>query len=292
MKKGIILIALGHQNYFRMAVNLAATIKAGNNEIPISVVVAENKTYFKEDAEKHLFDEIIIAPEESYTNKKTGKTEYIKAKTYIYDFTPYQETIFLDVDIAILPNRNIDTVFEFLENFSFVMSSDNNFLPENYTGNFLWADLKEVAKAYGFENKKYYSYHSEIIYFKQNKENKKYFDTAKKVFTTPKVKCFNFSGATMADELAFSIASMQLDHYTQIDNYLPIFWYRRELNKQARCYEIDEKFIAYSLAGASAPKLIKENYDIIVGAAFNKLKLKYPYKFQNKSMFLKERKLI
>ena len=187
MKKGIILIALGHQNYFRMAVNLAATIKAGNNEIPISVVVAENKTHFKEYAERQLFDQIIIASEESYTNKKTGKTEYIKAKTYIYDFTPYQETLFLDVDIAMLPSRNISTVFEELKDFSFVISSDNNYLPETFTGSYIWANPKEVAEVYGFENKKFYNYHSEIIYFKQSKENKKYFDTAKKIFTNPKL---------------------------------------------------------------------------------------------------------
>lgn len=289
MKRGILLVAMGHPNYFRMAVALAATIKAGNKGISISVVT-DGKTHFKEEAERALFDSVIIAPAASYTTN--GKIEFIKAKTYIYDFTPYQETLFLDVDIAILPNRDLASIFEELKEHDFVMSNPGYADTSKEKAISVWADPEEVLRAYGLKGKKWYGYHSEFIYFRKCKEVKKYFETAKKVFTTPKVETVKFSGGTMADELAFMIASMQLDYYSMLVDYLPIFWYRRHSEKNLRPYEFDSKYVGYSVGGNNAPTNIKENYNVIVGAAFHKLGLKYPYKFINKRMFLPERKTI
>ncbi len=296
MKKGILLIALGHSNYFRMAVALAATIKANNEEILISVVT-DGCTYFKEDAEKLLFDQVITAPAESYTNTRTGsKTEFIRAKTYTYDLSPYDETIFFDVDIAILPGRDLNTVFEAMKDHAFVMSTYGGvYDTAKEKAVSFWVDTEEVLKAYGLNGKRWFDYHSEFMYFKKGKEIKKYFDAVKKVFANPnpKIDYIKFAGAATSDEIAFTIASMQQDFYSGLDKYVPVFWYRRETgkDKSLRTYEISSDFVGYSLAGGSHPKNVVSNYQVIVGAAFYKLKLKYPYQYKNKRMYLPERKL-
>lgn len=275
-----------------MAVALAATIKANNPDIPVAVIV-DGKTHFREDAEKALFSHIINAPEESYTNKKSGqKTEFIKIKTWIYELSPFDQTIFLDVDIAILTGRDLKKTFAQLQGKEFVMTHPGHFETDKSVPSSFWADGAEVLKAYNLKGKKWPNYHSEFIYFKKCKAVKKYFDTVRKVFESPKVKCLNFAGATMADELAFMIASMQLDYYSQISPYMVIFWHKREVDKRLRTYQIEEPFIGYSMGGAQNTTYAVENYNILVGAAFFKLKLRYPYKYVPKSIFLKERTTI
>jgi len=292
--KGILLIALGHSNYFRMAVNLAATIKAGNKDISISVVVVDGKTYFKEEAEKQLFDSIITAPVECYTNNyKDNKIEYIRSKTYIYDLSPYNKTIFLDVDIAILPNRDLNTVFDELKDYEFVMSTYGGaFDTSKEKAVSFWIDTDKAQEVYGVKGKTWFDYHSEFMYFKKGKNIKKYFDKVKKIFANPKMESIGFAGAAMSDEIAFTVASMQLEFYSALTKYVPVFWYRREKgkDKSLRPYEM-KNFIAYSLAGGSHPKNIISNYQIIVEAAFYKLSLKYPYQYKNKRIYLSERKL-
>ena len=89
MDKGILLIALG-KHYNKLAYNMAKSIKRFS-DIPIAVIT--------DDKEEFLLDafDIIIEPKlhdylEGYAFNP------FKFKTYIYDYTPFEHTIYLDVD--------------------------------------------------------------------------------------------------------------------------------------------------------------------------------------------------
>lgn len=277
--KGILLIALGHSNYYKMAAALAASIRVCDT-LPICLITDI------EVPEKHkfLFDKIKKPSKKSITTS-SGNTEYIMAKLYMYDFSPYEETIFLDVDQIMIPNAKLSPIFIELQNVDLTFS--NTGLAETS----VWCDMKEVKNIYG--DKPFWNFHSELVYFKKGDKVKAYFDVAKKVFLENKItSATKFSGATMADELAFQVAAIITGLYPHKENYTPNFWYERnQLLGNKYPYQLTD-FVTYSIGGKVTPSRIKANYDVLSISYFNKLGLSHPYKVVSKQNFLPERKLI
>lgn len=276
MKKGILIYALGHPNYYKMAVVLAASIKF-NDDLPICLVTDI------EVKEEHteLFD--IVTRPTSASIKQKGKTEYIKAKLYMYDLSPFEETIFLDADQVMIMNRKLKPVFSELKDVDVTISNTGP------AENSFWADIKEVKKIYG--DKPFFNYHSEFIYFKKSSTAKTFFDAAKKVYNEDKIKsAHRFASATMADELAFQTASIITGIYPHKEDWLPNFWYDRNHDlARKQPYQLTN-FITYSIGGRVTPKHVKDNYNILAKAYFAKLGLSHPYQAVDKRLFLPERK--
>ena len=121
-EKGILLIALGHPIYGKMAAALAASIKATSQEIPIVLYCSEQSTSRLMEGEKKLFDQMLIMPEEYYITN--GVERFLKAKTFVYDLSPFDETIFLDVDMIWSPKKKPEDLFEELNNLDFTMCNE------------------------------------------------------------------------------------------------------------------------------------------------------------------------
>jgi hypothetical protein len=277
MKKGILIYALGHANYYRMAVVLAASIRT-NDPLPICLV-----TDIKVRPEHaHLFAIVKEPIKKSIYNG--SKTEYIKSKLYMYDHSPFDETIFLDVDQVLINGRKLTPVFAELKKVNITMSNTG------LATSSIWADIKEVQKLYG--DKPFWNFHSEFVYFKKSEEAKSYFEASKKVYANNKIKsATRFSNATMADELSFQVAAMITGTYPHKENWLPNFWFDRN-HKEARKYPHQlTGYITYSIGGKSTPKCVKDNYNILAKHYFAKLGLSHPYQVIDKHLFLPERKL-
>jgi hypothetical protein len=286
MTKGILLIGLGHENYYQMAVVLAASIKANNPELNICLVTnqpVQNEHAFLFRIVKKPTKESVTKFIKSGTKTIGEKTEYIKSKLFMYDFSPFDETIFLDVDQILIEGKNLNNVFEELRNIDLTISNTG------IASTSVWCDMKEVAKLYG--DKPFWNFHSEFLYFKKNKEVKKYFDSAIKVYNDNKIQsATKFAGATMADELAFQCASIITGIYPHKQNWLPNFWFSRDVkNSRKYPYEL-EQYHTYSIGGNSMPQFVKDNYNILAKHYFAKLGLSNPYQVVDKRTFLPERK--
>ncbi|MCC6584519.1 MAG: hypothetical protein IT271_12515 [Chitinophagales bacterium] len=280
MKKGILLIALGHPIYLKMAENLAVTLIASNPDVKIALVVEEGVSVKL----SRLFSKIIVAPKKCYTT--AGKTEYIKAKTCIYDLTPFDKTIFLDVDMAWM-KKPVNDLFDSLEAIPWTISNSG------IATDSVWCNIENAKAAYG--DQPFWNYSSEFIYFQKSKETKKYFETVKAVFENPKIDCTRFANSTMADELAFQLASMQTGQYPHVENFYPTFWYSREKTKSDKkkpVYKLYDIYAAYSIGGNMVPSVISENYMILVEAAYCKLKIPFLFKFKNKASYASGRAMI
>ncbi len=285
MRKGILLIAIGHPNYIKMAINLAAGIKL--NEPGMEIALATNLLPPAFAMERQLIDVCVFVPDEYFTTD--GKTEYIKVKTRMYDLSPFDETIFLDVDMLWLHKRKPSELFTQLEGIAFTIANTG------LAGSSIWADINEVKKAYKITDQKYYNFHSEFVYFKKCAAVKKYFHKVKEVYDHPKVKGTNFGGARIADELAFQIASMLLDYYPHQDNYLPTYWWGRDIGGKENhkfAYQLAEKYFSYSIGGNSLPTNVAKTYNQLAGFYFKKMGLANPWIVQNKKSFIPERKNI
>lgn len=289
MKKGILLIAIGHENYILMAANLAAGIKCNCPDMPIALAV-DNKMIFSvnmpQDYSK-LFDTLITVPAEYYTTD--GKTEFIKVKTHMYDLSPFDETIFLDVDMAWINNRNPEDLFNQLQDVDFTMANTGEAKGES-----VWANIAEVKKAWKTD-KPFYNYHSEFVYFKKCAPVKKYFEKVKAVYDKPRVKGTSFGGARIADELAFQIASMVLDYYPHQNNFLPTFWWGRSVGTKEFYhypYQLADTYFGYSIGGKITPPNIAKNYNALASFYFQKAKLAKPWFAKDKKKFIQNRQNI
>lgn len=272
--RGILLIGLGHENYSHMAEVLAASIKVNDPDISITVVSNANLI------NPELFNQIIVSDPKLYNG---DKKEFIKAKLHIFELTPYDETIFLDVDQIILPGKKLSTVFDEMKDIDFTMSNTGKSTMS------IWADIKEVNKIYG--PGEFWNFHSEFIYFKKTPAVKTYFETAIKIYNSNKIKsAHKFAGGSMADELAFQCASIVTGLYPHIENWLPNFWFDRNHKEIFKYpYQLAEKYTAYSIGGNTLPEIVRTNYNNLAKHYFAILKLQNPYQAIAKNRFLPER---
>ena len=262
-----------------MAVVLAASIKANEPDMPICLVTDNDV----KDSHVGLFR--IIKKPTKKSIYKGNKIEYIKAKLFMYNFSPFEETLFLDVDQIMIDGCKLMPIFEELA------SIDLTFSNTGLANTSVWADINEVQKLYG--NKPFWNFHSELVYFKKSKEVKKYFDTAINVYEENKIKsATKFANATMADELAFQCAAIITGIYPHKQNWCPNFWYDRDhSNSRKMPYELTA-YTTYSIGGNSMPQNVKNNYNILAKHYFAKLGLSNPYQVVDKKQFLPDRKFI
>ncbi len=283
--RGIILIAAGHINYTRMARNLAISLKANDADVKISLIHTDMVP--EGIVNEGLFDQFIQAPVESYHT--FGVTQYFKLKTWVYALTPYDETLYLDVDMVWIKGRKPSDLMATLADIDFAMANYGH-TPINNGADSFWADVSEVRRAWNLTDEKWYAYSSEIIWFKKCKEVKKYFDKAKSVYDNPKVKTLEFGGSQMADELAFVIASSITGIFPHQDKWQPIFWHHKQPGKKnLQPYQLAHEFWAYSMGGNGHPTNIINNYNSLVNHYCNMLGLSNSYLWKDKKTFLTSR---
>lgn len=281
--QGVVLISLGNPNYGRMAVALAATIRAASN-IPITIF---HDGVLDGIREKPIFDSVKLSSEE-YTLK--GEPRYLRPKLLLDEISPYDETIYLDVDMVWM-GGSIEALFAECANTDFNMKNyGHSIIKDSINDERAWFNFSDAMLMYKLSEQKNYHLSSECIYFKKTKEVKKLFQLARKVFDNPKIPFKDFAGY-VADEMAFAIAMMQTEKYPTIENWQPVFW--RQSNKtKFTIQNIREQFHAMSMGGSRATEQERQVYNNIVAAAYYKLGILHPYQWVNKYRFLKERSKI
>jgi hypothetical protein len=280
--KGILIVALGHAYYGRMALNLALSLKF-TSKLPIALAYNSSAiTHISGHLDK--FDKLIEVPEKYYTRKRN--TEYVKAKTHIYSLSPFDETIFLDADTLWLPKKSIDLLFTELENENLVIQSRGSVQldQENLNKKSFWCDLKEYREVYGGD--KFYSLSSEFIYFKKNKENAKFFADAIKIYDNLKISHTMFAGG-IPDELVFNISLLQNKITLTKDFYTPIYWEQAE-RKNMIPAQMHQQYFAYSVGGKMLSGTEKKFYDNLAKFYGTQFKVHH-FEIKNKMSYLPER---
>ncbi len=286
MTKGIVIYALGHENYYRMAENLAASLianKSAIDAIKICIICDdESKLIYQ-----NLFDDLVILETKKFT--ENGKVVFNNATVLIYDLSPYDITIKLDADMIWIEGRNVSDLFLELEKVDITFSNRGHGWD---IGNSVWAHEHEIMEAYNFTKKdKLYKIYGEFLYFKKNKIVADYFKKVKSIYNKPKVFCHAFANGNMTDELAFQLACMTLGIYPHKDNYTPVFNTFLGLDKLMRKYPYElDGFYGYSIGGNFNIEFVKNNYNILAKHYFAKLGLSNPYQVVDKRNFLPERK--
>lgn len=101
LKRGIITIGTGAQKYIDMSIYLAMSCKLNSPGIPLALI-----TDSKDPSLKKYFD-IIIPANPDYPKG-------IVHKIFISDYSPFEETVFIDGDCMVV--RDISNMFDWFQN--------------------------------------------------------------------------------------------------------------------------------------------------------------------------------
>lgn len=276
--EGIVIIALGHPEYGKMAANLAASIRFADPFVKIHLVYTPSSITHIQAAHKALFTSMAECPAECYT--KNGRSVYLKAKTHIYDLSPFEKTIMLDADMLFLSDESKKGAWQLFQDlkdveFTFQNRGFLDLSAETLDPTFSrWANVNEVKAVYQTTGK-FYHLASEFIYFTRTDSNKEFFDLAKKIFDEPKVKSFVFDN-DIPDELAFDIAAAVLGKYPHKDNYVPIYWFATDKKKGLQ--DVRKTHYGLSIGGNVLPDDVLNKYLNEAKAHARRLGLPYHFK--------------
>lgn len=206
MSKGILLIAYG-RHYGKFAYNLAASIKALSNNVHIHLVCDLEAI---KDIPMMFFDsyEVYDFPTEN------GRIDPCQTKVDIIKMTPFDKTMYLDVDAVCL--NNIEPLFDELngtEVYVHIMGYGGEFDKIEYShwasNEVIWPHFKLASNAI------LPSTQTSIIYFEKGAKSKKFFAQLQKNYTNrlDKSKYTNMWGLSKChpDELYFAVTLAQLE---------------------------------------------------------------------------------
>jgi len=277
LNRGIILVATGAAFYGRMAYNLAVTIKAVE-DIPVTVLYNGAALSHLSENQRKIFNQTIEIPTTSFA-----------AKLRLYDYSPYDYTLYLDADMAWLPNKKPSELFNELKDVVFTSITEGYYDYEQGVdyGNKMyhyWCDPLEAKQAHGLKGK-FYQWRSEVIYF--NSEAKEMFEAAKDAYENPKVVVKQFAGH-VPDELAINIAASKTGIEPHEYRWMPAYWHRLH-GEGMQLQGILNGYYLLSVGGNYATSTMKTCYNNVCKAAHNKLGLQYLFILQSKKEVMPDR---
>jgi hypothetical protein len=292
MEKGILLIALGHPNYGKMAAALAASIRCMNAAVPIALLTDASAPRYLQEDERRLFSHL-IALEPKYYTAADGSFSPLQPRVFLDELSPFEKTLSIDVDNLWIQGNDPVKVLESLEGKFFTIANAGYTVTDANADQKMsqWGDIHEISFSYKIEARKFFKVYAEWFYFEKSPFTAELFATARKVFTEPpKCPTIRFIGQPVTEELAFCIAMATHSLYPHQEKYLPTYWYYREPDKANRMpYELKKDYYTYSLGGNATPEWHVNVYNNLAAYVYQKLGLRHPYRWKNKRDFVPER---
>ena len=230
---GVLLVAIGSDFYGQLAFNMANSLKLSSPTTKIALVadgVSLNKLL---PYHKQRFDHIISAKEGDC--RENHIVNPFKLKTYLYDYTPFENTLYLDVDGLFLhPYKKFDDLIYSLKDIDFQMHEVRRWSYEDAPqSGMVWTKtgankgqrLQELWGLYDIDKgNKYPEYNSSFIWFKKTDANREYFANVKKCYMDRRFTGPQLLGKSYPDEMAWNITGAQMGYYGKVEGYRPIYF--------------------------------------------------------------------
>ncbi len=272
---GIVLLAIGRNEYGKMAFNMAMSLKCHSN-IPIQLV-CDLKTI--EGIDRQFFD---IITEINPDDCQEKKFEPGKAKLSLYKYLHFDKSIYLDVDGVSI--KAVDGLFEECE------ATGEYFLTQYKTHiegvqddykQMLWAWPKDIWSHYGLkEDAKLPATNSSFMYMVKGEKLNAFFEQCLKNFHNPVRQRLTW-GNSRPDELYLNVALAQFDILGKLKESYPIYfngYYNANLKEDLKNYYILGLF---GIRKHTHPSLF-EYADILISEYSKKMLNAYSnYRFKN-----------
>lgn len=288
--EGILIIALGHPNYGKMALQLAVSLKNTCPKIPIALAYNESAISHIHRFNPHNYiDHFIPVPMEYYT--RNGNTEYVRAKLFMYEITPFEKTLFLDCDIIAFPPRSFADLFHELKDIPLAMQNRGriDMSEAEPKGSVPWVKPADVKQMYRISKGWYYKIHSELVWFTKCDANEKLFADAIYLYDNLEVEVLKPFAGGIPDELPLSISMILNNHYPHTSPFTPLFWGALEKEKRNELHELYDDYYAFSIGGNISSTQTIERYTKLAKWHCNKAGIRQIYFYQHKKNWLAER---
>ena len=277
MSKGVLLVALGHPNFAKMALNLAISIKANSPETHISLAHNYQNLNFVDLRYRKSIDYDFYLEETYYRHNK--KNAFGMMKTRLYEFTPYEHTLYIDVDSLMIKDKTPNRFFEEIEKHDFIIPHGGEMNPTSpaHDNHVHWVRFCNVRNLFAFKDCSIMGYcQSSIIGFKKCELANNIFSKANFVYhiLAEKHIAENMWFSTVPDELCFWLAHGIVGH-TPTYNPDPYVLYASNLRGVTNYGKVyDEKDIATFPSAMSILKSYERNfYNLLVRHYSDKTKL-------------------
>ena len=184
-----------------MAFNLALSIKHSDKDINITCLYSEDALAMLDDHKKGYFDQLIKMPVSALTYD--GKKDYFRAKMDMYENSPYDETLYLDVDMFWHEGRKINDLISIMSHWDYTMQVDdicdlgNTEALKKFNH---WASGEDYKRLYGLGNTgKILNIGSYFVYFKKGGAFKELSQETIRLYELNK-NAASYRGGQIADE--------------------------------------------------------------------------------------------
>lgn len=284
---GVLLFALGKRIYGRYAFNLALSLKASMPDVKI--LLYHDGTAIQDLNAEHrsFFDVMQTMPAEAYVYG--DKVSYFRAKSRIYDLSPFEKTLWLDADSLILPNGKLKKKLEDLANSDYQpmcyellnlktnTMSDGRPCPPTFH---VWGDLGKIKAYYGLHEGLLPRTNSSFVYFRKSERTKRFFDEIKALYADRKAPVDDFRTGELPDEFFFNVACARTEMKPEAP-FLP--FYDKGSCKWKGSDHLRNEYIGLTLMGAIAPQHVVTIYDATVSGIHKALNVRtQPFKYINK----------
>jgi hypothetical protein len=277
LKRGIILFACGHSLYGRYAYNFALSVKAVDPLFPVVVVHSENSLSHVSEDKRWVFDQMILLP---------GGTGF-GVKLQLDLLSPFEETLYCDVDMAWLPKRSPNDLFDELKDVDFTSITEGH-TEDKSQKYYFWADPEEIRKKYSIEGRMY-QWRSEVMYFKKTDKVRQMFAMARKIHANHGLDSVVKFGNQIPDELAINIATAFYDMHPHEYKWTPAFWPRLHGNNYGSQVDLYNKFYLLSCGSNYATGDLKRLYNQVMKIACAKFRTQHVFPLQDKKGLIPDR---
>lgn len=287
---GILLLAIGHPYYGRMAYNLAMSIKALEPFAHITLVYTEGAiAHLNKRNLSILFNNMMPIDD---TEQPFG----IKLK--LNELTPYERTLYIDVDTLWINKHGPSKLFEQLKGTPFTGITEGFHDYKDPTKSdpskhyFFWADLEEIRNIYILDDQKIYQWRSEFIYFENGELTEKLFGFSRNVYADPHLKTIKKFADHIPDELAINIGAAMTGIHPHQYKWTPSYWDKLYGGNMPPIDELQHRYYIISCGSNASFGALKRTYDRVTAASAYRLKLQHVFPLVSKKEMLINRQLM
>lgn len=286
LKRGILIIATGHPYYGKMAYNLALTIKTVDKTAHVTLCCESSAISHLASDQRSIFDDIKVLP--------LDMPRRFGTKLHMYDLSPYEETLYLDADMAWLPAQTAFAFFNAFDKVEFTAITEGVYdieTKENKANKkyYYWAEPEAIAEAYGLTTGNIYQWRSEFVFFRRSQKMADFFQTCKEVYNNPRVEKILKYADNIPDELAINIAAAIHDIHPHQFKWTPAYWSNMHGEHIESLEELYGQYYALSCGSNISSSSTKKLYDRIVKVACNKKGIQHLFPLINKRDIMKDR---
>lgn len=237
------------------------SLKAYDPGVQIALVHDSSAISHLSKEEKNLFDQFIIADPQDYTID--GKTQYQRVKLCLDKYTPFDGSLYIDVDTIWFPKKKISDLLQNLEEFDFYIGKNGEYNPASRTGtgqNYTYWGRQHLIIRYHKLRNTLPQTVSGVFWFKKSVFSAEVFARAQAIYTDRMAPCVKWANGK-PDEYCFNVALSEMA-YSQKDAH---FVYFDKINGQIDRERIFNNFWGMAAGGNKlAPKVADFYNDLVL----------------------------